>query len=63
MYKLYINKICGAHFYTLFEVPLVGIDNDESAIKQAKILKGSLKDGFVVEIVKTVNASIGYLGM
>lgn len=63
MYKLYINKICGAHFYTLFEVPLVGIDNEESAIKQAKRLKETLKDGYVVEIIKTVRASIGYVGL
>lgn len=61
MYKLYINKICGAHFWTLFEIPLVGIDNEESAIAQAKRLKETLKDGYVVEIIKTIKVGVGYI--
>jgi len=61
MYKLYINQICGAHFWTLFEIPLVGIDNEEIAIAQAKILKETLKDGYVVEIIKTIKVGVGYI--
>lgn len=61
MYKLYINKICGVEFCTMFEIPLTGIESEEGAIVQAKRLKETLKEGYVVQIVKTTNASIGYI--
>ena len=61
MYKLFIEKSGSSIGRIMFDIPLPGICDEDDAIERAKILKSILKDGYVVEIVKTMPKSVGFV--